>query len=184
MNLQPTLENSKIILFPLKEENYEELYEVASNPEIWIQHPNPLRYQKSVFQNFFEHAILSKGALLIRQKVSNKVIGCSRYYDHNPSNKSILIGYTFFGKKYWGNTYNYSAKFLMLNYIFQFVDTVYFHIGQYNLRSQISIQRLGAKFARSLEISYAGEKPMQNFEYVIDKESWPDIKRNLFQFIE
>lgn len=62
-NIQPShLQNELIALFPLKEEDFEDLYFVASDPLVWEQHPNKLRYQREVFQNFFKGALLSQGA--------------------------------------------------------------------------------------------------------------------------
>jgi RimJ/RimL family protein N-acetyltransferase len=47
-----------------------------------------------------------------------------------------FIGYTFYGTKSWGKGINPQIKKLMLDYIFQFVDKVHFHIGKENYRSQ------------------------------------------------
>lgn len=51
-SIQPVLENDKVLLIPLKEEDFEELYKVASDAEIWKQHPNKDRYQREVFLIF------------------------------------------------------------------------------------------------------------------------------------
>ena len=136
-NLQPiNLKNEIIQLIPLQETDFSALYKVASDPLVWEQHPNKLRYQRDVFQNYFEGAMLSKGAFLIRDTKTNEVIGCSRYYDFNENENStetsVLIGYTFIGRNFWGKGYNKALKKLMLDYAFQFVDKVYFHIGAYN----------------------------------------------------
>jgi RimJ/RimL family protein N-acetyltransferase len=94
------LENELIKLVPLNENDFEELYAVASDKLIWEQHPNKLRYQKEVFQNFFEGAIESKGAFFVRDAKTNEPIGSSRFYDYNENEKSVLIGYTFIGRKF------------------------------------------------------------------------------------
>lgn len=57
----------------------------------------------------------------------------------------------------------------MLDHIFQFVSKVHFHIGALNLRSQISIQRLGAEKIAEKEVAYFGEPPGLNFVYEIRK---------------
>ena len=52
-DLQPTtLSNDSVILIALKETDFDQLFTVASDPLIWEQHPNKLRYQKDVFQIF------------------------------------------------------------------------------------------------------------------------------------
>jgi len=76
----------------------------------------------------------SEGAFLIIDKKANSVIGSSRFYDLNETDKSILIGYTFYGRNYWGSAYNPMVKKLMLEYAFLFTDKVYFHIGAKNIR--------------------------------------------------
>jgi N-acetyltransferase len=167
-NLQPQhLKNQFIQLFPLQQDDFEALYAVASDPLVWEQHPNKLRYQREVFQNFFEGAIQSQGAFLIRDVQTNEVVGSSRFYDFDENDNSILIGYTFIGRKFWGKEYNKSLKKLMLDYAFQFVDTVYFHIGAQNFRSQKAIEKIGAIKVGEQEVEYFGEDSKLNYIYQI-----------------
>lgn len=171
-NIQVVLENEKAILLPLKADEFEVLYSVASDPKIWEQHPNKLRWQKPVFQTFFDGAIASKGAFKIVDKATGNTAGSTRFYDYNKSDNSIFIGYTFYATAFWGTGFNKSVKKLMLDYIFQFVSKVYFHIGATNTRSQIAIGRIGAKKIGEEEVQYFGEAPKMNFIYEIKKEEW------------
>jgi RimJ/RimL family protein N-acetyltransferase len=170
--LQPVLESNLIRLQPLQETDFEALYTVASDPLIWEQHPNKNRYQRDVFKTYFEGAMESKGALLVLEKGTGEIVGCSRFYDFTPESKSILIGYTFIARKFWGRSYNRSMKELMMNHAFQFVDTILFHIGANNIRSQKAIERIGATKQRELAVAYHGEPEKLNFEYVITKQIW------------
>jgi N-acetyltransferase len=171
-SIQPTLENDIVILSALHENDFNALYEVASDPAIWEQHPNKDRWKLDVFQNYFEGAIQSKGAFKIIDKVTDKVAGSTRIYDYNEKDNSVLIGYTFIGRDYWGKGINYSVKTLMLDYLFQFVSQVDFHIGANNIRSQKSIIRTGAIKVGEQEIAYYGELPKLNFVYRIKKKEW------------
>lgn len=169
-DLQPNhLKNNLISLSPLQENDFEELYVVANDELLWEQHPNKLRYQRDVFQNFFEGAMLSGGAFLIRDSKTNEVVGSSRFYDYNEIENSILIGYTFIGRKFWGTNYNKSLKKLMLDYAFQHVNKVYFHIGAFNIRSQKAIEKIGAVKVDEFEVEYYGEDSKLNFVYLIEK---------------
>jgi RimJ/RimL family protein N-acetyltransferase len=169
--LQPeNLENEIIKLVPLNENDFEELYVVANDELLWEQHPNKLRHQLDVFQIFFEGAIVSKGAFIIRDSKTNEAIGTSRYYDYNEKENSILIGYTFIGRKFWGENYNKVLKKMMLDYAFQYVDKVYFHIGAQNIRSQKAIEKIGAIKVDEFEVAYYGEPSKLNFIYVINKK--------------
>jgi RimJ/RimL family protein N-acetyltransferase len=169
--LQPHhLKNEIVSLVPLQEEHFEALYAVASDPLVWEQHPNPLRYQRSVFKTYFEGAIASGGAFLILDSQTGAVVGSSRFYDYNAQDSSILIGYTFIGRAYWGKGYNKEVKRLMLAYAFQYVDNVYFHIGAFNIRSQKAIENIGANKVAEIEVEYYGEDSKLNFIYMISKD--------------
>ena|SRR5690606_5915214 len=167
--LQPTLENEQIVLQPLKASDFETLYAVASDPEIWQQHPNKDRWKKDVFRTFFEGAMQSGGAFKVVDKTTGMAIGSTRFYDYQPKDNSIFIGYTFYATAYWGKGINHQAKNLMLDYIFQFVDQVNFHVGATNIRSQIAISRLGAVKVGQHEVTYFGETAKLNFVYAISK---------------
>ncbi|MCZ8332511.1 MAG: GNAT family N-acetyltransferase [Flavobacterium sp.] len=176
-DLQPNhLKNNLISLSPLQENDFEELYAVANDELLWEQHPNKLRYQRAVFQNFFEGAMLSGGAFLIRDSKTNEVVGSSRFYDYNEEEKSILIGYTFIGRKFWGNNYNKSLKKLMLDYAFQHVNKVYFHIGAFNIRSQKAIEKIGAIKIDEFQVEYYGEDRKLNFVYEISKPTLSEFE--------
>ncbi|WP_293870322.1 GNAT family N-acetyltransferase [Flavobacterium sp.] len=169
-NLQPNdLKNEKIQLIPLLKTHFDKLFEVASDSKIWEQHPNPNRYKLENFTTYFKGAIDSKGAFLILDSNTNEVLGSSRFYDYIETDNSVLIGYTFIGEKFWGKEYNKVLKKLMLDYAFQFVDKVYFHIGAYNIRSQKAIEKIGAVKIDEFEVEYYGEEIKLNFVYLINK---------------
>jgi RimJ/RimL family protein N-acetyltransferase len=169
VNLQPVLENDNVLVTPLLEEDFEGLYATASDPKIWEQHPNKDRWQREVFKKFFEGAMESKGAFKIIDKKTGEIAGSTRFYDFHSEDKSIAIGYTFYGTKYWGTGLNPAVKRLMMDYIFQFVDKIILHVGASNLRSQIAVMRLGATKTGEETIAYYGEAPKHNFVYEIKK---------------
>ncbi|MFC4213317.1 GNAT family N-acetyltransferase [Pedobacter lithocola] len=170
-DLQPSLKNDLITVIPLKDEDFDSLYAVASDPLIWEQHPNKDRYKKSVFETFFKGAIESRSAFIVYDNITGEVVGSSRFYDFEENN-SIVVGYTFIGRKFWGKGYNASLKKLMLDYAFQLVDKVILHIGATNFRSQKAAEKLGAVKISEIEIAYYGEAIKWNFVYQIEKDKW------------
>ena len=172
INIQPTLESETVFLKPLLQDDFEELYALASDPLVWEQHPNRDRYKRDVFMNYFEGAMQSGGAFKIVEKTTGDAIGCTRFYDFDENQKSIFIGYTFYGRDYWGKGFNPEVKKRMLDYIFEFAEKVYFHVGAGNRRSQIAMERLGATRVRALEVAYYGEASKENYEYLITKHDW------------
>lgn len=171
-NLQPVLENVLVKLCPLKQEDFENLYAVASDHLIWEQHPNKNRYQKEVFKTFFEGAIASQAAFVIYNNSTNELIGSTRFYELENQPNTLAIGYTFFARNHWGGTYNRAVKLLMLNYAFTCVENVIFHVGANNIRSQKAIEKLGAQKIAEEEIAYYGESSKLNFIYRIDRSTW------------
>lgn len=167
--LQPILESQYICIRPLESIDFEVLYAVASDPEIWEQHPSKDRWQKAVFQRFFDTAMQSNGAFKILDTKTNEVIGSTRFYEYEPELSIISI----YARRYWGTGTNGIVKKLMLDYIFQFVSIVRFHIGAENIRSQVAIQRLGASKISEVEVCYQGEtKSNLNYIFQLTRDSW------------
>ena len=156
-----------ISLEPLQPIHFDELYAAASDPLIWEQHPNPNRYQKEVFESFFEGALESGGAFIVRDVDTGITLGSSRFYDYKPLDHEIKIGYTFFTRDCWGKGINKQVKTLMLNYAFIYIEKVIFHIGAQNMRSQIAIEKLGAKKVSEEMVAYYNEPDRLNFVYEI-----------------
>lgn len=144
--LQPTLTGELLHLRPLKPEDYSTLYTAASDPKIWEQHPNSDRYKKDVFQGYFDGAIASGGALVIVDRVTDQIIGSSRYYGYDEKASQVEIGWTFLTTPYWGGKYNRELKSLMLDHAFKFVDNVLFFIGPQNTRSRKAVEKIGATY--------------------------------------
>ena len=171
--LQPVdLKDEFVTLSPLKQSGFERLYQVASDPLIWEQHPNKNRYQREAFEIYFTGAIKSGGAFIVFDTQTGEPIGSSRFCAHDAEKKTIEIGYTFLARSHWGTTYNKALKTLMLNHAFKFVDSVNFYIGANNIRSQKSIVKFGAKKTGEIEMEYYGEPKKLNYIYQVEKEIW------------
>jgi RimJ/RimL family protein N-acetyltransferase len=149
---QPTLRGARVTLRPLVAEDFAELFAAASDPGIWEQHPDPLRWRRDRFQGFFDGALACGGGLTVLDSATGEVIGSSRYYDWVPAERSVVVGYTFLTRAYWGSGANREMKALMLAHAFERVDTVFFHVGPENLRSQRALERIGARFDHETEV--------------------------------
>jgi N-acetyltransferase len=141
--LQPTLKGELLELRPLRAEDFDDLYAVASDPLLWEQHPCSDRWQDEVFKAFFREALESGGALVALDTGDGRVIGSSRFHGYNPEESEIEIGWTFLARSHWGGVYNGEMKRLMLHHAFRFVDSVVFMVGPTNLRSQRAVEKIG-----------------------------------------
>ena len=142
-DLQPTLAGDRIELRPLRLEDFDALYAVASDPLIWEQHPNNDRYRPDVFAAFVRDALASGGALVAIDRQDGRVIGSSRFHGYDPAKREIEIGWTFLARSHWGGVYNGEMKRLMLAHSFRFVDSVIFVVGPNNVRSQKAVEKIG-----------------------------------------
>lgn len=170
MNLQPTLTGKLVTLRPLKPDEFESLYAAAADPLLWEQHPAFDRYKRDVFESFFKLAMESKGAFAVIENSTGEMIGSSRFYDFNASDKTVIVGYTFLARKFWGKRYNEEMKNLMLNHAYQFVDTVFFEVGECNTRSQLAMKKIGA--------TLVGKNTLDNKAHLIfkiDKKEWKNV---------
>jgi RimJ/RimL family protein N-acetyltransferase len=164
IDLQPCLVGKTITLRPLRKEDFSELYKAAADPRIWEQHPDSSRYKEDVFEErFFAGAIASKGALAVVHNKSARIIGSSRYYDWDPEPRHIAIGFTFLEPSFWSKGTNQEMKALMLSHIFAYADTVWFHVGEKNLRSRRAVEKLGAILSHSEEREVDGNPYVQLF---------------------
>lgn len=173
--LQPILETEIVRIIPLKKEDFDELYKVAADPLMWLQHPNKNRYKKSEFTVFFEGAIQSGGAFKIIDKKTKDIIGSTRFYDFDAEKKTVSIGYTFLAITHWGKGYNPAVKKMMIEHAFQYADKILFHIGAKNKRSQTAISRVGAIKIDEQEMKYHGEDEHLGFIYELTPKRWMDF---------
>src|SRR6202789_3500816 len=119
--LQPRIQNELIRLQPLRVDDFEDLYAVASDPLIWEQHPSRDRYERAVFENFFKGAMESGGAFRVIDNTNGELIGSSRYSGYDEMKRQIDIGYTFIARSRWARHYNRALKTLISNPAFKIV---------------------------------------------------------------
>jgi RimJ/RimL family protein N-acetyltransferase len=157
LDRQPSLIGASIALRPLRRDDFDSLYAVARDPLLWEQHPEPSRYEREVFQRFFDAALESGGALVAVDHGSGAIVGSSRFHGHDPVAREVEIGWSFLDRRLWGGPTNREMKRLMLDHAFQSVDTVIFRVGNDNIRSQKAVEKLGAE--RSGVIEGSGQQP-------------------------
>jgi N-acetyltransferase len=148
-DLQPALQGELLQLRPLRPDDWNDLYAVASDPLIWELHPVKDRFKEEVFRRFFREALESGGALIVIDSEDGRVIGASRFHGYDEEKSEIEIGWTFLARSHWGGVYNKELKDLMLRHAFRFVRSVVFLVGQQNFRSQKALEKIGAVRAGS-----------------------------------
>jgi N-acetyltransferase len=174
LDRQPVLEGERLLLRPLREDDWDALFAVASDPLIWEQHPAHDRWQEPVFRTFFADALANRGALVAIDRLSGGVIGGSRYQGLEEANGgSVEIGWTFLARACWGGTFNHEMKRLMLTHALASVAECRFLVGESNIRSRRALERIGARLTdRTEERIMAGGEVIPHVTYVITRDDF------------
>lgn len=173
MNRQPVLEGERVRLRPLVEEDWDALYAVASDREIWAVHPSHDRWREPVFRAFFEDALAKGGALAIVDKASGQVIGSSRFQVCERVPGEVMeIGWSFLARRCWGEGYNAEFKRLMLEHAFRHVDRVVFRVGADNVISRKAMANIGGRLTGETFVEDRVGVPVEHVVYEITREAF------------
>ncbi|KPL60303.1 hypothetical protein AM506_06735 [Rossellomorea vietnamensis] len=179
----PTLENEKVKLIPLEIKHSKELLEV-NDPEIW-------RYMLLEITTLEEVEKWVTAAVRLRDqqtalpfavvlKEQNKIIGSTRLFEINLTQKSCELGSTWYSKDHQRSFVNSNCKYLILQYCFEVLGMmrVQLKTDERNLRSQKAIERMGAVKEGVLrkERILSGGYVRNAVVYSIIDEEWPSIK--------
>lgn len=143
------ISSENFLLRRLTKNDKAQLQKQASNPEIWALMPTK-RHLPEVFDPFFEQALKDRAFAIIDKK-TNEIIGTTRFYDDQPNNDSIAIGFTFITADYWGVGANGEIKQALLNYAFGYRNTVNFYIHAGNECSAKAIKNIGGIYQQDVE---------------------------------
>jgi RimJ/RimL family protein N-acetyltransferase len=188
MNTLTAIECPSIYLEPLQLAHYDSLYNIAQDESIWA-------FTRTIalglkFQDWFNKA-LEKAArgeqlpFVVVDQQTHQLLGTTRIYDIDNTNRKCAIGYTWYIRAVWGTKVNPQAKFLLLSHAFEQLNfnRVEFHTDSRNLRSCKAILKLGAKHEGTLRFHLINENGyLRDTEvYSIIKTEWPDVRNNLIQ---
>lgn len=144
------LENDVVLLRPLHSEDYEHLVPFAINePTLWTYSLVSAKGKKGM-RNYIDNALLKKEKedsypFIIYDKRKNKYAGSTRFYDFKPEHLSTQLGYTWYGKEFWGTGLNKNCKLLLLEYSFEVLnfERVELRADNNNARSIAAMKSIG-----------------------------------------
>lgn len=174
LDRQPVLEGEHVRLRPLRPDDWDALFAVASDPLLWEQHPAHDRWREPVFRAFFADALANKGALIAIDAKTAAVIGSSRFQGlEEADGGSVEIGWTFLTRSHWGGRTNHEMKRLMLAHALASVAECRFVVGEGNTRSACALERIGAQLTdRREERVMAGGEMIPHITYPITREDF------------
>lgn len=173
MNRQPTLETERLTIRPLKVTDRGALYEIASDPAVWEQHPIHDRWRREVFDAFFDEGLARGGALTIVDKRNGRAVGFTRYGNVDPEEGGLVeIGWTFLSPDCWGKGINSEAKRALLAHAFEHVALVEFRVGDTNYRSRNALDAIGAVRSERYDLERYQGKRVVHLYYEITREAF------------
>ena len=122
-------------------------------------------------------------AFAVTHSETDELLGSTRIYNIDHTNKTCEIGSTYYGKAFQRTHINTTAKLLLFTYAFETLGMIRVQIktDEENVASQRAIERLGAVkegILRNERIRSTG-MPRNAVVYSITDSEWPSIKISL-----
>jgi RimJ/RimL family protein N-acetyltransferase len=182
-----TLTGDHASIEPLGREHEEALSRAAADGELWrlwytsIAPPEKMAEYIAAALDMRER--LGAMPFVVREKPSGEIIGCTRYFNVDETNRRLEIGYTWYSKRVQRGPINTECKLLLLTHAFEKLRciAVEFRTHWFNHASRTAIARLGAKqdgVLRNHQLSADGSKRDTVVFSIIDGE-WPAVKQHL-----
>ncbi|MED1865236.1 GNAT family protein [Fictibacillus nanhaiensis] len=186
---KPTiLENNDVKLIPLEFEHSISLFQI-NHSDHWAYMLTTIN-TKQEMDEWISNAIQlrEKGLALpfvIVNKRNEQIVGTTRLYEINSTQRSCELGSTWYGKDYQRTFVNSACKQLLLTFCFETLNfiRVQFKTDERNVRSQKAIERLGAvkegliRNERILSNGYIRNAVL----YSITKEEWKDVNQGFIE---
>jgi RimJ/RimL family protein N-acetyltransferase len=182
-----TLAGDHVVLEPLDVAHQSGLAKAAADGALWelwyTSVPAPERVGEYVATALDWRERLGAMPFAVRARQSGAVVGCTRYFNVEPANRRLEIGYTWYAKSVQRTAVNTEAKLLLLTHAFERLRciAVEFRTSWFNRRSQRAIERLGAKrdgVLRNHQIMPDGTY-RDTVVYSIVESEWPAVRRHL-----
>ena len=187
------LENRRVKLRRLKADDYQHLERfVLLEPELWQFSLMSLSNTDDL-KKYIEHAVKlnTEGIeypFIVFDKQTGQYAGCTRFYDIQTTNKTLQLGYTWYGKKFQGTGLNQNCKFLLLEFAFEKLEMerVEFRADKRNTKSIAAMKSIGCMeegILRSHAVTPGGER-RDSIVLSILKNEWNEgVKEKLLKKI-
>ena len=149
---QYVLEDAAVLLRPLVETDTVFLKPYSLHePELW-QYSLQTASGEENLKRYIQTAIDSRlqkheYPFIVYDKKLQVYAGSTRFYDINILQKTLQLGYTWYGNQFWGTGLNKHCKFLLLSFAFDTCDfvRVEFRADNNNARSIAAMKSIGCR---------------------------------------
>ena len=146
------LEDERVLLRPLVMEDYDNLLQFSlTETDLW-KYSLVQPIGADGLKNYMQIALDAKEKgteypFIVFDKKTNEYAGSTRFYDINMPYKTLQLGYTWYGKKFWGMGLNKHCKYLLLDFAFEKLELIRFELraDAKNERSIAAMKSIGCK---------------------------------------
>ena len=183
------LENEIVRLQPLEISDFDFLLEFSENEaEIWKFNSNGANGKENL-KKYIANAVKNREnekdyPFIVFDKIKNIYVGSTRFYEVQLLNKTLDLGFTWYGKKSQGTGINKNCKYLMLEFAFEKMEMerVGFGANSKNERSINAMKSIGCVvegILRNCSTNANGER-IDGIKLSILKTEWNEsVKNNL-----
>jgi len=179
------LEDERVLLRPLVQADVANLSSyVKDESTLWKYALTPITTDQE-FEQYIATAVETRHLksaypFIVFDKLQNKYVGSTRFYDIQLNNSSTQFGYTWYSESTWGTGLNEHCKLLLLSFAFETIgfERVEFRADNRNKRSIAAMQKIGCTVEGILRNHLPTSDGTRRDSIVLSmlKEEWPRIK--------
>jgi len=190
-NAEYILEDERVLLSPLQKTDLRYLLPYALNEQDTWKYSGISAHGEERMSTYINTALTNREAgkeypFIVFDKTTGQYAGSTRFYDIQPDNAMLQLGYTWYGEKYRGTGLNKHCKFLLLQFAFEELDMyrVEFRADARNERSIAAMKSIGCTVEGILRSNMWLEAGGRRSSIVLSilKEEWESgVKDNLLK---
>lgn len=146
----PTLTGTRVRLRPLTYDDTSALAAAVDEPEAfrWTSVPGDVPAAHDYIATAHADPARVAFAVIDTAGGTDAIVGTTSFYDIDPRNRSVAIGYTWYSRRVQGTAVNPESKLLLLQHAFETrrAVRVVWHTDERNAQSRAAIAKLGAEF--------------------------------------
>lgn len=185
-----TLENDCVLLRPLAADDCGYLQVYSENePELWVYSLVKVAGKENL-EKYIASTLEARKAgkeypFIVYDKRTRTYAGSTRFYDIQLQQKTLQLGYTWYGRKFQGTGLNKHCKFLLLQFAFETIgmERVEFRADHSNARSIAAMKSIGCTVEgvlRSHTIKADGNRRDSIVLSMLKSEWEQELKQKLF----
>ncbi len=144
------LEDERVLLRVLQPTDFDNFLPFSLNePDTWYYSLVQAKGEDGL-RNYMKQAFDGKTQrkefpFIVFDKKTNEYAGSTRFYEINFAYQTVHLGYTWYGKRFWGTGLNKHCKFLLLQFAFEQLqmERVQFGADAANTRSIAAMKSIG-----------------------------------------